>query len=272
MRVHEVHAPLFRDGAFLSIFERVAERLSGMGSFGSVMALGPGGGEKEAVVLRALSSDAAGVGFVAIDASAELALISAERAREVSGGAAMSVVGDLEDLGGILGAIGDAESGDARVFTAFGITPNLLPGGLLTSIRSGMRHGDVLAISANLAKETEGDLVPGMQDVRREILAQYDNPETRRWLQRLLVEEGLESDYGEVRFGVGQIGADCAVMAEARLVSGRAGLPETLQLFFSLRFTQRTFVERLRCYGFRVIGEEVTPCGHEGVWLCAREG
>lgn len=270
MRVHEVHAPLFQDHAFVGIFERVAKRLSGMGLFGGVVALGPGGGEKEVLMLEAVARSGVGVEFVAIDASAELALMSVERADRVGGGRTMAVVGDLEELGGILESVGEYEGRGARVFTAFGITPNLLPEGLLSSIRLGMRDGDVLVISANLAREGADEVVPGMRDIREVVLPQYDNEETRQWLRRLLVEEGLEVDYGDVRFEVGQIEGNCAVIADACLVSRRAGLPERLKLFFSLRFTARTFPELLRWHGFNVFAAEVTPCGHEGVWLCSR--
>jgi hypothetical protein len=270
MRVHAVHAPLFQDHAFIGIFELVAERLGAMGVFGGVVALGPGGGEKEALMLEAVARGGVGVEFVAIDASAELALISVERAARVGGARTMAVVGDLEELGGILEAVGESEGRGARVFTAFGITPNLLPEGLLSSIRLAMRDGDILAISANLAREGADEVVSGMRDVRDVVLAQYDNEETRQWLRRLLVEEGLEGDYGDVRFDVRQVGGDCAVVADACLVSGREGLPERLKLFFSLRFTTRTFPEVLRRQGFHVLAGEVTPCGYEGVWLCSR--
>jgi hypothetical protein len=270
MRVHAVHAPLFQDHAFIGIFELVAERLGAMGVFGGVVALGPGGGEKEALMLEAVARGGVGVEFVAIDASAELALISVERAARVGGARTMAVVGDLEELGGILEAVGESEGRGAMVFTAFGITPNLLPEGLLSSIRLAMRDGDILAISANLAREGADEVVSGMRDVRDVVLAQYDNEETRQWLRRLLVEEGLEGDYGDVRFDVRQVGGDCAVVADACLVSGREGLPERLKLFFSLRFTTRTFPEVLRRQGFHVLAGEVTPCGYEGVWLCSR--
>ncbi|MEY5014627.1 MAG: hypothetical protein RIS92_985 [Verrucomicrobiota bacterium] len=270
MRVHTVHAPLFQDHAFVGIFERVAEKLGAMGVFGGVVALGPGGGEKEVLMLEAVAQSGVGVAFVAIDASAELALMSVERAARVGGVRTMAVVGDLGELGGILEAVGVSDGRGARVFTAFGITPNLLPEGLLSSIRLGMRDGDVLAISANLAREGADEVAPGMRDVREVVLAQYDNEATRQWLRRLLVEEGLEGDYGDVRFEVGQVRGNCAVIADACLVSGREGLPERLKLFFSLRFTARTFPEVLRRHGFNVLAAEVTPCGYEGVWLCSR--
>jgi L-histidine Nalpha-methyltransferase len=272
MRVHEGHAPLFQDDAFLGIFERTAARLAEMGLFSGVLALGPGGGEKEVLILNALSRASAGVEFVAIDASAELALTSVERAGRVTTGETVAVVGDLEDLGEILEAIGWQDNPMSRVVTAFGITPNILPDRLLPEIRSGMRRGDVLAISANLAKEDGEESLPGLRDVQSVVLGQYDNSETRQWLARLLVEEGLEADYGAVEFRVGRMGTDCAVIAESRLVSGREGLPETLRLFFSLRFTERTFASVLQRHGFQVLGCEVTPCGHEGVWLCVLGG
>ncbi len=273
MRVHQVHAPIAADPEFVDIFVRIAERLRGVGTYSGVLALGPGGGEKERVILQSIAGARRQAWFTAIDASAELALCSVERATEVTDGECIAIVGDLDFLEGIVGETSFDGAHGGRVITAFGITPNLLPSRMLPAIRSCMRPGDVLVISANLALESEGEAVPGMLDVADPILSQYANEETRVWLRRFLEEAGLERAYPDCSFRVGEVEGHSAIVAEAvRDVSAkhlsRKVLPEILRLFFSIRFTRRTFEAALMRNGFQVFGCEVTRCGREGVWLC----
>ncbi|NBT04592.1 MAG: ABC transporter ATP-binding protein, partial [Proteobacteria bacterium] len=83
--------------------------------------------EKERVILQSIAGARRQAWFTAIDASAELALCSVERATEVSDGECIAIVGDLDFLEGIVGETSFDEAHGGRVITAFGITPNLQP-------------------------------------------------------------------------------------------------------------------------------------------------
>ena len=94
--------------------------------------------------------------------------------------------------------------------TFFGMIPNFEPQEILPKLAALIRPKDFLLFSANLAPGS--DYAAGI----REVLPQYDNPQTRDWLMTFLCDLGVEHHDGDLRF---------------QIENGRAGLTRIAALF-----------------------------------------
>jgi uncharacterized SAM-dependent methyltransferase len=171
-----------------------------------------------------------------------------------------------------------SEAKTARLLTFFGMIPNFEPQLILPKLASLVRPKDLLLFSANLAPGA--DYTAGV----KKILPQYDNPLTRDWLMTFLLDLGVKSNDGKLRF---KIEADRTNDLK-RIVAGfhftrsrrievdgerfnfRAG--ETIQLFFSYRYTPERVRQVLACHGLEVCGQWITKSEEEGVFLVRRSG
>jgi hypothetical protein len=134
-----------------------------------------------------------------------------------------------------------------------------------------------LLFSANLAPGA--DYAIGVQQV----LPGYDNPQTRDWLLTFLLDLGVESDDGFVRFSIEdtqmalkRIVADfCFTRGRILQVHGeqfefREG--DKIRLFFSYRYTPDLIVSLLADYKLSILGQWIATSGEEGIFLCRRAG
>lgn len=285
MAVHRAHAPVFGNEAFRSIYLKAAEATSRevAGRRVRVVGYGVGGGWKERALLEALIGAGCRVRYTPVDSSLELALHSAEVASDLGLEEVSPVIADLRGLPDADEWLGGREAGEVRIFTAYGVAPNLLPDDFCGIVARALRSscgtgasggegscGDRLLLSANL--------LCGGAD-KEAVLAQYDNPETRRWIRQVLADWGWESLLGETQFsieeieGVPAVSASCGWLARAeKEVCGVRRVfaeGERVGLFFSTRYTPELLGERLGRGGLSSGGAWVTPCAQEGVWSVA---
>jgi hypothetical protein len=165
----------------------------------------------------------------------------------------------------------------ARLFTFFGMIPNFEPEEILPKLSALTRPEDMLLFSANLAPGP--DYAAGM----KKILPQYDNQLTREWLLTFLFDLGVERGDGELRFTIEMNPAGGGLKrVVARFHFGRtrefaaegerfcfAG-GDTIQLFFSYRYTPELVRTTLAAHELEVLDEWITGSGEEGVFLCRR--
>jgi hypothetical protein len=156
--------------------------------------------------------------------------------------------------------------------------PNVDLGTVGPRLVSLLRRGDLLLMSANLARGT--DYVAATQAV----LPLYDNAETRAWLGMTLEELGLSPKEGEWRFEINRSPwmtgllriAVSFVPARAALIgaAGGAGVElsagRPIQLFHSNRFTVELVEAFAAACGLEVLGSALIPSGDEGVFLATR--
>lgn len=281
MEVHRRHAPLFGNSEFVSIFRRAALDLA-MDLAGKpvhVVGVGSGGGEKEACVLSALHASGCHVTYTPLDVSMELAFQSAEAGAVYVCEEIHPVVGDIsasEELG-----VWPRAEGQRRVFTFFGLAPNIAPSSFSLVLSRALGPDDALLLSANLAPVSASDVsLDAQRRVSVEILPQYDNLETRLWLKQVLVDWGISDYLGEPCFDVQEIdsvwgiAADCQWLSDVRFEwEGKifeALKGHKLRLFFSLRYTVDGLRRMLRERGLNLGEGFVTSCGQEGVWRVRR--
>jgi uncharacterized SAM-dependent methyltransferase len=164
----------------------------------------------------------------------------------------------------------------ARLFTFFGMIPNFEPQIILPRLSALVRRQDLLLFSANLAPGA--DYAAGVKC----ILPQYDNALTRDWLFAFLSERGVAPTDGRLRFAIEEARAGGLKKVVARFhftkarrfevdgvrVTIRAG--ESIQLFFSYRYTPVLVRKYLNRHGLVVRDEWITQSGEEGVFLCRR--
>jgi hypothetical protein len=162
-----------------------------------------------------------------------------------------------------------------RIISFFGMIPNFEPRLILPKLASLVRRDDFLLFSANLAPGS--DYAAGL----KKILPQYDNPLTHDWLMTFLLNLGVEQKDGRLHFSVddGQAGLKRVVARfrfgrlrrveiESEAFEFRPG--ESIQLFFSYRYTPDRVRRLLGKRGIEVLDQWVTKSEEEGVFLCRR--
>ena len=182
-----------------------------------VIALGCGGGEKDAHLLEALSGGANKLLYSPVDVSVAMVLAAREAALKVLGADnCFPVVCDLPgvaDWEEILPSVGAQLP---RVITFFGMMPALSPAEVLPQLSRLVRPQDLLLLSANLAPG------PNYTEGVARVLPQYDNPPMRQWLLGWATDFGLELTGTELRFEVATYkGPPDLARIEARLFFGR---------------------------------------------------
>ncbi len=267
------HSPASEESvlaAYAEMFARVAAESAGKALH--LITLGAGSGEKERELVSLLRAAGCSLRITAVDISESLARETADKLSAGGVTNAQAVVGDFRVI--------DIEQFDdeagPRLFTAFGLSPNTKPGEFFHAISRLLGHGDQAMISANLW--------PKGQAAEAEVLAQYDNPQTRRWLGRLFREWGLPDEAcPALDFSIGEIEGIAAVIAATewpeKCATQFAQLPaavgewsegDSVDVFFSLRYTMELFSKHARDHGLSVRRRSASGCGREGVfWLGA---
>ena len=252
----------------------IADRVGAEGAH--VIGLGCGDGAKE----RRLLDSLAGRGpltATAVDVSLPLVQVAVDRLSAAAGTAlGRPVVCDLGLAAADLPAmVGDAPG--ARIVTLYGILPGMAAFEAMAAALALLRPGDMLALSANLLPEGEGAM--------ERIVAQYDNAPTRRWLEVLLEDSGLERGEFDIRIGpLGDpgTGATAAVGAwlepvheiDLKLEAGEVRLEpgSRVQLLRSARHTPEGLAALVEAAGLELLALEVSPTGEEGVALAVAPG
>jgi hypothetical protein len=180
-----------------------------------------------------------------------------------------------EDLPAVLATGGQPET--PRLFTFFGMIPNFEPEVILPKLASLIRPSDWLLFSANLAPGN--DYAAGV----RQILPQYDNPLTRDWLLTFPLDLGVERGDGVLKFqietsaatGLQRVAAHFQfqrprrIEVEAERFEFNPG--DSIQLFFSYRYTPDLARKALTGHGLEICESWVMPSEEEGVFLCRKK-
>lgn len=266
--VHDAHAPTPRDPSiergYRELFAETAALVRGEDVH--VVALGPGAGEKERLLLDALRAAGCRVRYTPVDASVELALLSADVARGGVDHEIVPVAGDLGSMGALGAWLDRYPAGERRVYTAIGIVPNFTPAEIFGQLRALLRDGDLCAISANLAPVAGDESDAAYAAACAATLPQYDNPQTLEWLRAVLDDWAIAPALTPVRFDVRAVEGVLGLVATcAWREPPRAGAE--LRVFFSLRYTPARFERTLEAYGLRALAARVADSGEEGIWL-----
>lgn len=209
------------------------------GDWSAWVALGCGGAHKESQwILNGVRLGWRFPALTLVDCAAPLLMDAARRVVAAGGAidAALSLdLSRIEEVGAIPHAA--ALEGGPRLYSCFGVTPNMDLKTLGAALWAVMRAGDGLAINANLL-ETHED-----EDA---VLAGYDNALTRQWLGGFLEDSGLDWAFDRFRIDLAP-GEPRSVRVDYPLDDGRV-----LELFFSNRFTTEGLGSWLEGLGLRV--------------------
>jgi uncharacterized SAM-dependent methyltransferase len=279
LALHQAHSPSRNDAdcaatydaAFVGASEQIQSKEV------HLIGLGCGGGQKDTRLLKLLHTRGVQVSYTPSDVSTAMVLVARE--------AALAVVRD-EDCFPLVCDLATASdlaevfvthhaSRITRLLTFFGMIPNFEPADVLPKLAALVRPDDWLLFSANLAPGP--DYAAGVQRV----LPQYDNPLTRDWLLTFPLDLGVERGDGEMRFTVEEDNGLKRIVARFCFTRPRRielesdafefAPGESLQLFFSYRYTPALIQQRLQTHGILVERAWLTKSEEEGVWLCRRQ-
>jgi uncharacterized SAM-dependent methyltransferase len=277
--VHRAHAPQFSDPALEEPYRRMAAAAASLIPRADVVALGPGAGSKERIVLEALAAGGTKARYLPIDASVELALLSADTATGLVAEVA-PVAGDLSRTAEIEEWLAGWSADRPRIVTAFGLSPNTEPSRFFPQLAALLRPGDLLLVSANLAPFAGEDNDAAYAAGCAAIAPQYDNAETLRWLSYVLTDWGIADRLSPLRFEQQSIEGINGFFASASWLKNETfdweGEPfeteagRALRVFFSLRYTPVRFEAALERYGLQPLERAIDRTGQEGVWLARR--
>jgi uncharacterized SAM-dependent methyltransferase len=244
-----------------------------------LVGLGCGGGQKDTRLLKQLHAQGREVFYTPSDVSVAMTLVARQTALQVASEEnCFPLVWDLISAANPAAVLAAHRAPQAaRLFTFFGMIPNFEPEEILPKLSALIRAEDTLLFSANLAPGP--DYAAGIE----RILPQYDNPLTRDWLLTFLFDLGVERGDGELRFAVEASPAggrlkrivarfhfdharDVVVEGERFCFSGG----DTIQLFFSYRYTPELVRTTLAAHELKVSDEWITGSGDEGIFLCRR--
>ncbi len=276
--VHRAHSPSRTDTGVQSIYDWAFDESLGQASGRPVclVGLGCGGGQKDTRFLAKLKSVHPTVDYVPCDVSQAMTWVARKAAA-----AALPLerihplvcdLANAPDLGQLLDGIVPLQT--KRVFTFFGMIPNLDPDVILPRLAALLCEGDQLLLSANLAP---GDSYRGGVEA---VLPQYDNAETCDWLSSFLEGLGVSASTGELRFGIEEVVGLLRIIADFEFsetlqlsVAGESvefAAGHALCLFFSYRHTQQTLAKYLAKHGLNIAASQIASSGEEGVFRVVR--
>ncbi len=281
LALHEAHSPARRDENCLTTYDAAFIATVKQLKAGKVhvIGLGCGGGQKDTQLLSLLKAHGREIFYTPCDVSPAMVLVARQAALNVLPEKnCFPFVCDLataDDLPSVLDSRRPPLA--ARLVTFFGMIPNFAPQDILPKLAALVRPQDGLLFSANLG--------PGKNYAAgvKTVLPQYDNKLTRDWLLTFLTDLGVARGDGELLFkikddvanGLKRITADfqfarlCRIHLASEAFHFRAG--ETLQLFFSYRYTPERVRKMLARHGLEVREEWIAESGEEGVFLCRRK-
>jgi len=251
-KVHLSCSPFLKRTAVRSLYQRPASLLrQTLPSPYSLIALGCAEGAKEALLLRKFPPPAF---LLAADTNLALARRAARRLPGIR------KVACRIDLSSHLPS-SLSRLPRPRLFTLFGVLPNLDPLPLLRRLARRMKPEDLLLFSANLAPGKSGGAGA------RKVLPQYDNLPTRRWLEAAVCRYRPKLSHGGLEFGIHSDPRQRSLARiEARWLAGK----KTWIAFASRRPTTAQVEAWIRSARLRRLSRFLDPKGEEGVWLVAR--
>jgi hypothetical protein len=259
--VSRKHSPIHANPEFSRIYREAYARVAEEMPRGKIqlVGLGPGTGFKEAELAARLVASGHEVHFSAIDVSRELVEEAAGRVATVGARTGRHLVCDLAELDFIKAWLEADEVETPRLFTLFGVAPNLEATFTAKLLRELVRPDDWLLASVHLAPVSEKVSIEAAMD---KIVPQYDNVETLAWLREATRQWKLDERMREPRIlRDEQAGIPC-IRGMAPINSSHAWF----QLFLSLRYTPELFDELLYSAGVRGELLAMTACREEAIW------
>ena len=286
LALHQVYSPSRNDADCQAVYEQgfaaAAKKIAARHVH--VIGLGCGGGQKDARLVKLLKSRGKEVYYTPCDVSPAMVLTARQTALAVlPAERCFPLVCDLATADDLEMVVGSARCADrtpqrgvpanaAHIVTFFGMIPNFEPRHIVPQLASLVREGDLLLFSANLAPGADYDA--GM----KKILPQYDNPLTRDWLMTFLLDLGFGRRDGELQFitdtgpfGLKRIVARFQFHRPRRIEMGSEAFNfkngDSIQLFFSYRYTAERVHKILARYKLEVCEQWITRSEEEGVFL-----
>ncbi|HEX4141676.1 MAG TPA: L-histidine N(alpha)-methyltransferase [Candidatus Methylacidiphilales bacterium] len=265
--VSRKHSPIHTNPEFSRIYRDAYARIADEMRAGKIqlVGLGPGTGMKEAELAAQLKSRGHDVQFTAIDISRDLVEEASKRVAAAGASADRHLVCDLSEIEFIKRWLEASGQESRRLFTFFGVVPNLEPAFVARLLRELLRRGDVLLASVHLAPVGNGvELNTAME----RILPQYNNQETLAWLREAMEQWNLKALMLEPRIVVDEeMSVPCIRGLAPRKLSHA-----WFMLFFSLRYTPALFEELLRRAGVQGEMLAITACREEAIWAVRAGG
>jgi L-histidine N-alpha-methyltransferase len=273
LALHQAHSPSRNDADCAGTYDRAfAEAVKQIAAKQiHVIGLGCGGGQKDTRLLELLKASGREISYTPCDVSVAMTLVARQTALAVVPEKnCFPFVCDLATADDLPATFDPRPS---TLVTFFGMIPNFEPEEILPKLAALVRPQDFLLFSANLAPGA--DYAAGM----KKIFPQYDNALTHDWLMAFLLNLGVDNGDGELRFTI-ETGAahlqrvlarfhftrDCRVAVETEEFKFCSG--ESLQLFFSYRYTPELVQKNLARHGLTVRAQWLTKSAEEAVFLC----
>ena len=276
LALHEAHSPARYDKNCLTTYDQafIARAKKIKSKSVHVISLGCGGGQKDVQLLKQLRSRGKKISYAPGDVSVAMVLVARKAALKILPEKnCFPFVCDLATADDLPAQL---VTRHPSLITFFGMIPNFEPRQILPKLVELLRPNGFLLFSANLSPGT--NYAAGME----KILLQYDNPLTSDWLLTFLFDLGIEPRDGDLRFTIetGGLGLQRVVTrfhfrrARAIKVGGEKfsfASGESVQLFFSYRYTPERVRKILARYDLDVSEQWITKSGEEGVFLCRRK-
>ena len=273
LALHQAHSPARNDADCADTYDRAfAEAVKQIPAKQiHVIGLGCGGGQKDTRLLGLLKASGREIFYTPCDVSVAMTLVARQAALAVVPEPnCFPFVCDLATADDLSAALATRHP---SLVTFFGMIPNFEPEEILPKLAALVRPQDFLLFSANLAPGA--DYAAGM----KKVFPQYDNALTRDWLMAFLLNLGVENGDGELRFTI-EAGAahlqrvmarfyftrDRRIAVETEEFKFRSG--ESIQLFFSYRYTPELVQKNLARHGLTVRAQWLTKSAEEAVFLC----
>jgi uncharacterized SAM-dependent methyltransferase len=280
LALHQIYSPSRNDKNVRAIYKQSFE--AAVAKIKSkrvhVIGLGCGGGQKDTRLLKLLKSRGKEIFYTPCDVSAAMVLTARQTVLAVLPEKnCFPFVCDLasaNDLPAVFES--PITNHQSRLITFFGMIPNFEPREILPKLASLIRPKDLLLFGANLAPGK--NYTSGM----KEILPQYDNPQTRDWLLAFLLDLGIEKSDGRLKFeiatgdfGLKRFAANFhfkrAWQIEIENESFNFKSGGKIRLFFSYRYTPELVAKILARHKLKVCEQWIAKSGEEGVFICRRK-
>jgi uncharacterized SAM-dependent methyltransferase len=242
------------------------------------VSLGCGGGTKDALFLQQAVARCPALIFTPMDTSMALVVQTLLRLqRTLPDLTTAPLVVDLGEEPELTPWLSHYETpAHQRLLACFGMLPNFVYSTFLPYVGSLMRPGDVLLLSANLSPGVYADAVS-------RILPQYDNPYARTWYTGLLDSLGLATSQIQLTVSpqllrpdghIWQIHAEATVRQPLQFTlyeeTFALAAGESLEVFFSTRFTPEVMPEVLAEAGLVPLQTFLFASREEAIYLCVQ--
>ena len=277
---HQAYAPSRTEAALVALYQKAFQAALQALSPTALhyVSLGCGGGNKDALFLQQAAPRCPALVFTPMDTSAALVVETMLRVQSALPALATApLVVDLDTEPALTSWLSQHETPlHRRLLSCFGMLPNFVYQTFLPYLRSLLRPGDMLLLSANLS--------PGLYaNAVARILPQYDNPLACAWYAGLLDSLGFAASQIQLAVSphllradgqIWQIRAEATVQHPMHLTvydeMFHFAAGDTMEVFFSNRFTPQVMPAVLAEAGLILVQTFLFDSQEEAIYLCTR--